>query len=763
MPDLERRARGRHAATAETTPEGEWIVLVGFNETNLLERRGPDRQELDRVAPRHPVLLIHFTYHEGVLNSLGLRAAGLDALAADPPGGMIGRTATGAANGRVYERCFGAAESVARQARLAADREQWFRIANGYQERVLAAGITHVCDAAVPASMEALYREWRRRGELHVGVTMMPLAENMFAVPTERLDGAATGWSDGRLSLGALKLFTDGGTKCAICITLHDAIRQFAAMLGRTLRHRSLTPWRLALQQPAHYGADRRLHTGLLYYDEAALAALVKDGLRPRLLGRHPRRRQRGRSPRRSPRSPPPTAAPRCRRASITSSSSRSRRCAAPSTSACTSSCSRCSSTTPDRCCAQTGLPASLAYQAHRQMLDAGLVLAASSDAPVFTFDVIAAIDTAVRRRTADGSQLGADQAIAAADALRMYTRGAAAVLGMEGEIGVLRPGARADAVVLSEDPAAVPSDRLREIGVTHHLRRPRRMGLDERQRTTDEWRLGLCAFCLLPVAFCLLSFPGIPSPRVLPCRHAATRRPRARHHAAHRRGGDRPRPRRHRLGGARRCDRAARRPVPRPHARRGGGRLRRTLRKLGKPLLATVRWSAEGGSGALTDAQRLALYEALAPHADALDVELRSPLCDDVVALGRRHQRLTIVSAHFFDATPPLPALRDLLAEGAPRADIVKIATATRDTADLGVLVDLLRLPGPPRIVIGMGAIGAATRVFFPLLDSLLTYSFAGAPTAPGQIALAPLYDAMREYSPAFAASHPARARGTS
>src|SRR6187549_3669305 len=44
--------------------------------------------------------------------------------------------------------------------------------------------------------------------------------------------------------------------------------------------------------------------------------------------------------------------------------------------------------------------------------------------------------------------------------------------------------------------------------------------------------------------------------------------------------------------------------------------------RKTGKPVIATVRWSAEGGSGALTDPQRLALYEALAPHADALDVE---------------------------------------------------------------------------------------------------------------------------------------------
>ena len=260
----------------ETTPEGEWIVLVGFNEANLAERRKPDRHELDRVAPNHPVLLIHFTYHEGVLNSLGLRASGLDQLRDDPPGGMLGRSAQGIPDGRAFERCFGAAEAVARQGRLAADREQWFQIANGYQERVLAAGITHVCDAAVPLSMEALYREWHRRGELHVGVTMMPLGENMFAVPSDRLDGAATGWADGRLSLGPLKLFTDGGTSCALCITLRDAIAQFAVMLARMLRHRSLVPWRLALQQPAHLGADRRLHTGLLYYDDEALTAVVR-------------------------------------------------------------------------------------------------------------------------------------------------------------------------------------------------------------------------------------------------------------------------------------------------------------------------------------------------------------------------------------------------------------------------------------------------------------------------------------------------------
>lgn len=453
------------ARAAAVTPEGEWIVLVGFDETQLAERRKPDRWELDAVAPHHPVLLIHFTYHEGVLSSRGLERTGLAAQRRDPPGGQLGRTRGGEPDGRVFERCFGHAEAVARQARLAADREGWFRVANAYQARVLAAGITHVCDAAVPPSMEALYREWQRRGELHVGVTMMPLVENMFAEPDARLDGTATGWADGRLALGALKLFTDGGTSCALCLTLRDAIVQFAGMLGRSLRQRSLVPWRLALQQPARWGADRRLHTGLLYYDQEALTALVgAAGRRGFAVGIHAGGNAAiaqaltalAAAPRGAPLPPridhffflDEAALPRAVDLGVHA-------VVQPVQLRATGPLLR-----------LTGLPPHLTYQAHRRMLDAGLTLAASSDAPVFTFDVRAAIETAVRRHTADGGTLGADQAITVAEALRMYTRAAAATLGLAGEIGQLTPGARADAVVLSDDLERVPPERLGDVGV---------------------------------------------------------------------------------------------------------------------------------------------------------------------------------------------------------------------------------------------------------------------------------------------------------
>jgi predicted amidohydrolase YtcJ len=451
------------ARRAERTPEGEWIVLGGYSELKLADPRKPTRFELDRVAPHHPVLLIHFTYHEGVLNSAGLRAAGLWDLRDDPPGGSMGR-ANGELNGRVYERCFGHAEAVARTALVAADRDGWFARANAYQERVLAAGITHVADAAVPPSMEALYREWQARGELALGITMMPLVENMFAVPAERLGTLACGWRDGRLSIGALKLFADGGVQCAMCFSLRDAIVQFGVTLGRVLRNRSLLPWRLAQQLPVRFGADRRLHTGLLYYTPEALDELVRRAAGAGIAtaihaGGNEAIALAVETLQRAPRGPLP---PRIDHFFFVDEHVLHRAVDAgvrmvvqPAQLAETGEWIR-----------QTGLPGGLAYQAFAQMLDAGAVLAGSSDAPVVGFDVLEAIDIAVRRELPSGSVFEPDQRLTVDQALHMYTRGAADALGMTGEIGVLTADARADAVVLSEPLDHVPPDRLREVGV---------------------------------------------------------------------------------------------------------------------------------------------------------------------------------------------------------------------------------------------------------------------------------------------------------
>jgi len=61
----------------QTTPEGEWVIGRRWDESKWPERQYLTRQELDTVAPRHPVFLLRIDGHLGVLNSLALHTLGM--------------------------------------------------------------------------------------------------------------------------------------------------------------------------------------------------------------------------------------------------------------------------------------------------------------------------------------------------------------------------------------------------------------------------------------------------------------------------------------------------------------------------------------------------------------------------------------------------------------------------------------------------------------------------------------------------------------
>ena len=63
-------------ARARALQEGEWIVVRQVFITRLREQRYPTRAELDRVAPKHPVLFA--TGPDASLNSLALQLSGID-------------------------------------------------------------------------------------------------------------------------------------------------------------------------------------------------------------------------------------------------------------------------------------------------------------------------------------------------------------------------------------------------------------------------------------------------------------------------------------------------------------------------------------------------------------------------------------------------------------------------------------------------------------------------------------------------------------
>ncbi len=160
-------------------------------------------------------------------------------------------------------------------------------------------------------------------------------------------------------------------------------------------------------------------------------------------------------------------------------------------------------------------------------------------------------------------------------------------------------------------------------------------------------------------------------------------------------------------------------------------------LKKASKlPIILTIRSKKEGSAVNIGDSERLALFMALIPLSEAVDIELSSKrILRKVAALAASFRKKLIISYHNFKSSPTKAGLQKILA-GAEEAgaDIIKIAATARKTSDFKRLAGLLMLD-KDLIVIAMGDGSAASRVFFPFLGSLVTYASITGTTAPGQL----------------------------
>ena len=102
-----------------------------------------------------------------------------------------------------------------------------------------------------------------------------------------------------------------------------------------------------------------------------------------------------------------------------------------------------------------------------KTLSDAGVVIAASSDAPVSAPSPLTSMYAAVTRLAATGEVIGGDERLTAKQALEMHTRNAAYAACIEGEVGTIVPGKRADLAVLSDDPISTATEDLPDVEVT--------------------------------------------------------------------------------------------------------------------------------------------------------------------------------------------------------------------------------------------------------------------------------------------------------
>ncbi|HBG46284.1 MAG TPA: type I 3-dehydroquinate dehydratase [Deltaproteobacteria bacterium] len=165
-------------------------------------------------------------------------------------------------------------------------------------------------------------------------------------------------------------------------------------------------------------------------------------------------------------------------------------------------------------------------------------------------------------------------------------------------------------------------------------------------------------------------------------------------------------------------------------------------------PIILTIRSRAEGGQAHLDDDTRISLFNTLIPFAEYVDIEISSSgILKNVVKSAKKDGKKVIASHHDFKSTPDDKKLNKIIDSGlSSGADIVKIATYVNTPDDLRRLV---RLPSSRDnlIVIGMGAFGAASRVFFPMIGSLFSYGSITGKTAPGQLSLRDLKREFKRY----------------
>ena len=168
---------------------------------------------------------------------------------------------------------------------------------------------------------------------------------------------------------------------------------------------------------------------------------------------------------------------------------------------------------------------------------------------------------------------------------------------------------------------------------------------------------------------------------------------------------------------------------------------LERKMSILSSPVIITARDPREGGANNLSQKERHDLLLRFLPRAKYVDVELRSARAfKSLLAHARKQNVRRILSLHDFKSTPSARILRAKASLAKMHgADIFKIATRTDTPAQLTRLIDFVTDKGVdfPVSAMGIGKLGALSRVILAQLGSVLIYTSMGRPNVEGQLSI--------------------------
>jgi hypothetical protein len=266
---------GRVKAWAKDVRPGQWIQGRGWDQNRWPTKEFPTHDALSRAFPNNPVVLTRIDGHALLANARAMELAHVSASTADPAGGRIIRTSSGAPAGVFVDNAQGL---IARAipAATRADKRKAILVAIAESNRW---GLTGVHDPGADAETISIYEELARAGDYNLRNYVMlsdpgePTSASAQRNPYIQ-HGPQSALYDGHLWIRAIKLYADGalGSRgAALLAPYSDEPSNSGLLVSRPEHIRAWADWALrhGFQINVHAIGDRGNRIVLDAFDSA--------------------------------------------------------------------------------------------------------------------------------------------------------------------------------------------------------------------------------------------------------------------------------------------------------------------------------------------------------------------------------------------------------------------------------------------------------------------------------------------------------------
>lgn len=424
----------RLKAYAATLRPGEWILGGDWDHERWAGSPLPQHDWIDSVTPKNPVFVNRLDGHMAVANALAMRLAHVSRSTRDVAGGTIVRDSAGNPAGIFKDN----AQELIGSAIPDASAAQYDSSIARATAWAASKGVTGVSAVSVGSSELAAIKRAYRAGTLHTRISVYtPLGAWHRAADSLKANGPG----DDFLRVAGVKGFVDGslGSRTALfydpygddpgtsglLVTPEDSLRRWVGAADSA-----------GLQVVVHAIGERANGLMLDIYDSVTKAHGARDRRFRIEHAQHLR----------------PADVQRLARLGVVASMQPYH------------------AIDDGRWAEKRIGPARIRNMyVFRSLLDSHAHLAFGSDWTVAPMDPLLGIYAAVTRRTLDDKNPGGwipEEKISVDEALRAYTAGDAYAMFADGKRGVLRPGQKADIVVLDQDLTTIRPEEIRNAKV---------------------------------------------------------------------------------------------------------------------------------------------------------------------------------------------------------------------------------------------------------------------------------------------------------